>query len=77
MLLDGRSERAVRLAVRYRHVALAVAAPTPGNPVIGGGGGIMPMAGPSGILSPLANVATTAIAVSAVPLAMVFFGLRL
>ena len=77
MLLDGQSARALRLAVRYRYVALAVAVNTPGNSVIAGGGGIMLMAGLSGIFSPLATVATIALAVSPVPLAMVFFGLRL
>jgi hypothetical protein len=76
MLLDGQSARALRLAIRYRYVALAVAVNTPGNSVIGGGGGIMLMAGLSGIFSPLATMATIAIAVSPVPLAMVFFGLR-
>jgi len=76
MLLDGQSARALRLAVRYRYVALAVAVNTPGNSVIGGGGGIMLMAGLSGIFSPLATIATIALAVSPVPLAMVFFGLR-
>ncbi|OSQ52470.1 hypothetical protein [Marivita geojedonensis] len=77
MLLDGQSARALRLAIRYRYVALAVAVNTPGNSVIGGGGGIMLMAGLSGIFSPLATIATIALAVSPVPLAMVFFGLRL
>lgn len=76
MLLDGQSAGALRLAIRYRYVALAMAVNTPGNSVIGGGGGIMLMAGLSGIFSPLATVATIAIAVSPVPLAMVFFGLR-
>jgi hypothetical protein len=77
MLLDGQSTRALQLAVRYRYVALAVAVNTPGNSVIGGGGGIMLMAGLSGIFSPLATIATIAIAVSPVPLAMVFLGLRI
>ena len=75
-LLDGQSARALRLAIRYRYVALAVAVNTPGNSIIGGGGGIMLMAGLSGIFSPLATVSTIAIAVSPVPLAMVFLGLR-
>jgi hypothetical protein len=76
MLLGGQSARALQLAIRYRYVALAVAVNTPGNSVIGGGGGIMLMAGLSGIFSPLATIATIAIAVSPVPLAMVFFGLQ-
>lgn len=77
MLLEGQSARALRLAVRYRYIALAVAVNTPGNSIIGGGGGIMLMAGLSGIFSPLATVATIALAVSPVPLAMLFLGLRI
>lgn len=77
MLLEGHSARALRLAIRYRYVALALAVNTPGNSVIGGGGGIMLMAGLSGIFSPVATFATIALAVSPVPLAMVFWGLRL
>jgi len=76
LLLEGRSGRAAQLALRYRYVALALAVNTPGNSVIGGGGGIMMMAGLSGIFSPLATVATIAIAVSPVPLAVMFLGLR-
>lgn len=76
MLLDGQSARALQLAVRYRYVALALAVNTPGNSIIGGGGGIMLMAGLSGIFSPLATVATIALAVSPVPLAVAFFGFR-
>jgi len=77
MLLQGQSARALRVAVRYRYVALAVAVNTPGNSIIGVGGGIMLMAGLSGIFSPLATVATIAVAVSSVPLAMAVFGLRI
>lgn len=76
MLLDGQSKRALRLALRYRYVALALAVNTPGNSVIGGGGGIMIMAGLSGIFSPLATFLTVALAVSPVPLAVMFLGLR-
>ena len=77
MLLDGQSKRALSLALRYRYFALALAVNTPGNSVIGGGGGIMLMAGLSGIFSPLATLATLALAVSPVPLAVVFFGLQI
>jgi hypothetical protein len=77
MLLDGQSARMLRLAVRYRYVALALAVNTPGNSVIGGGGGIMLMAGLSGLFSPMAVFATIALAVSPVPLAMVFLGLQI
>ncbi|PWJ21657.1 hypothetical protein [Jannaschia seohaensis] len=76
LLLEGRSKRALGLALRYRHVALALAVNTPGNSLIGGGGGIMMMAGLSGIFSPLSTFLTVALAVSPVPLAVMFLGLR-
>lgn len=76
MLLDGQSKRAVSLGLRYRYIALALAVNTPGNSIIGGGGGIMMMAGISGIFSPTAIFLTIAFAVSPVPLAMIFLGLR-
>ncbi|OAN69242.1 hypothetical protein A8B78_05200 [Jannaschia sp. EhC01] len=66
-----------RLGLRYRYVALALAVNTPGNSIIGGGGGIMMMAGLSGIFSPLTTFLTVALAVSPVPLAVIFLGLRL
>jgi hypothetical protein len=76
MLLRGRSKRGMRLALRYRYLALALAVNTPGNSVIGGGGGIMMMVGLSGIFAPLPTLLTIAIAVSPVPLAVIFLGLR-
>jgi len=48
----------------------------PGNSIIGGGGGIMIVAGLSGIFTPLATFVTVVIAVSPVPLAVIFLGLR-
>ncbi|MGI1662543.1 hypothetical protein ACRDNQ_09915 [Palleronia sp. KMU-117] len=77
MLLDGQSKRAFSLALRYRYVALALAVNTPGNSVIGGGGGIMIMAGLSGIFSPLATLLTIVLAVSPVPFAVMFLGLQI
>jgi hypothetical protein len=77
MLLEGQPKRALGLGLRYRHIALALAVNTPGNSIIGGGGGIMMMAGLSGIFSPLATFLTVALAVSPVPLAVIFLGLRL
>ena len=77
LLLDGQPKRALGLGLRYRYVALALAVNTPGNSIIGGGGGIMMMAGLSGIFSPLATFLTIALAVSPVPLAVIFLGLRI
>lgn len=76
MLLEGQSKRAASLAVRYRYIAMALVANMPGNSIIGGGGGIMLIAGLSGIFTPLATLLTVMIAVSPVPLAVLFLGLR-
>lgn len=76
MLLEGQSKRTVSIAVRYRYVAIALAVNMPGNSIIGGGGGIMIVAGLSGIFTPLATFLTIVIAVSPVPLAVMFLGLR-
>jgi hypothetical protein len=77
LLLGEQPRRTLSLALRFRYIALAVAVNTPGNSLIGGGGGIMMMAGLSGIFSPLPTLLTIALAVSPVPLAMMFFGLRI
>lgn len=76
MLLEGQSKRALALGLRFRYVALALALNTPGNFIVGGGGGIMMMAGLSGIFSPLATLLTVSLAVSPVPLAVLLLGLE-
>ncbi len=76
MLLEGQSKRVLRLALRYRYVAMAVAVNAPGNSIIGGGGGIMIIAGLSGIFTPLSTFLTVILAVSPVPLAVIFLGLQ-
>ena len=76
LLLEGQSKRVLHLALRYRYVAMAVAVNTPGNSIIGGGGGIMIIAGLSGIFTPLSTFLTVLLAVSPVPLAVIFLGLR-
>lgn len=77
MLLEGQSKRVLRLALKYRYVAMAVAVNTPGNSIIGGGGGIMIIAGLSGIFTPISTFLTIILAVSPVPLAVIFLGLQL
>jgi hypothetical protein len=74
MLLEGSPPRTVALALRHRYVALALSVNIPGNVVIGGGGGIMMMAGLSGLFSPLPTALTIIIAVSPVPIAVMLFG---
>jgi len=60
--------------LRYRYLALAVALNVPGNFLIGGGGGIALLAGISRLYSVPGFIATIAIAVAPVPLAVFFFG---
>lgn len=74
VLLEGASPGMVALALRHRYLAIALALNIPGNVVIGGGGGIMMMAGISGIFAPLPTVLTVVIAVAPVPLVMVLAG---
>ncbi|MEO0498901.1 MAG: hypothetical protein AAF141_16370 [Pseudomonadota bacterium] len=62
MLLEGQSKRVVRLALQYRYVAIAVALNTPGNSIVGGGGGIMIIAGLSGIFTPALTFLTVILA---------------
>lgn len=74
MLLEGASAKSVGFALRHRYIALALSVNTPGNSIIGGGGGIMLMAGLSGIFAPWTTLLTIALAVSPVPLAILFLG---
>lgn len=74
MLLDGAPPRTVGLALNHRYVALALVVNVPGNAMIGGGGGIMMMAGLSRIFAPLPTFLAVAIAVSPVPLVIMLLG---
>jgi hypothetical protein len=74
LLMEGSPPKTVRLALRHRYVALALLVNTPGNAVIGGGGGIMMMAGMSGIFAPVQTFIAIAMAVSPVPIAIMVFG---
>jgi len=60
--------------LRHRYIALAVLINLPGNIVIGGGGGIALMAGASRLYSATRFAATIVIAVSPLPLAILWFG---
>jgi hypothetical protein len=74
LLLDGAPPRTLGLALRHRYVALAVIVNVPGNAVIGGGGGIMIMAGLSRIFAPVPTFLDIAVAVSPVPLMVKWLG---
>jgi hypothetical protein len=73
-MMAGGSPRLLRLATRYRYLALILAINLPGNVVIGGGGGIAMMAGASRLFSPVPYVLSVMLAVSPVPLAVILFG---
>lgn len=74
LLLEGAPPRTVGLVLRHRYMALALIVNVPGNSLIGGGGGIMMLAGLSGIFSPAQTFLAIAIAVSPVPLAIFLLG---
>ncbi len=55
-------------AARFRYLVLALLVNMPGNALLGGGGGILFLAGFSRLFSPLTTIATLALAVAPVPL---------
>jgi hypothetical protein len=66
--------RWVPFLLRHRYVALAVLLNTPGNVVLGGGGGIAFAAGACRLFSTAGFLVTILIAVAPVPLAFLLFG---
>lgn len=75
MLLQERAPLWLRpLASRYRYVLLALLINLPGNAVLGGGGGLLFMAGFSRLFHPVATAITVALAVAPVPIAFWMFG---
>ncbi len=73
-LLRERLPKALRpLLVDYRYLAVAVLVNIPGNALIGGGGGILMVAGLSRLFSITAMLITLMLAVSPVPLLVLLF----
>lgn len=74
-MLQDRVPRWARPVVsRYRYVLLALLINLPGNAVLGGGGGLLFMAGFSRLCHPIATAVTVTLAVAPVPLAFWAFG---
>lgn len=73
-VLAGNSPKLAAFLVRHRHVALAVALNVPGNALFGGGGGICMAAGFCRLFTLPAFLATVALAVAPVPLAIYLSG---
>jgi len=74
LLIENAPARFLPFLARHRYLALAVALNLPGNFIVGGGGGITLFAGVSRLFSTPAFLLTVALAVSPVPLAVVFLG---
>ncbi|MEM1288344.1 MAG: hypothetical protein AAGH60_08335 [Pseudomonadota bacterium] len=70
----SRKARLVERLMRHRMVVLAVLLNTPGNGLLGGGGGLSLMAGMSGLFSVPSFLATVTIAVAPVPLCVLLLG---
>ncbi len=68
LLVSHSPKRFIPALIRHRYLALIVLINTPGNSLIGGGGGIAFTAGLSGLFSFCRFALTTAIAVAPVPL---------
>lgn len=77
-VLRDRAPRWLRPFVsRYRYVLLAALVNLPGNAILGGGGGILFVAGFSRLFTPMGAAITLALAVMPVPLAVWLFGINL
>lgn len=63
-----------RRLTRWRYPAVGLLLNLPGNALIGGGGGIMLLAGVSGLFAPWQAALTVALAVAPVPLAVMILG---
>ena len=74
VLLESAPPQIVALALKRRYFALALAVNVPGNVVVGGGGGIMMVAGLSGLFAPVPTLVAILVGVSPVPLAVMLFG---
>ncbi len=73
-LADKAPNRYLPFLLRHRYLALAVALNVPGNFLIGGGGGIAMFAGISRLFSVPGFLATIAVAVAPIPVAVFIFG---
>ena len=73
-LISQAPNRLIPFLIRHRYIAIAILVSLPGNILIGGGGGISLIAGASRLFSLRGFLATIALAVSPVPLAILIFG---
>ena len=76
LLIERSPRKFVPVLLNYRYLALLVAINTPGNIVLGGGGGIAMSAGMSRLFAPSLFLLTITIAVSPIPLFLIIFGVN-
>jgi len=74
LLIERSPKKIVPFLLKYRYLALLIVINTPGNIVVGGGGGIALSAGMSRLFTPSLFLLTIAIAVSPIPLFLIIFG---
>lgn len=74
-LISKAPNRFVPFLLKNRHLALAIVLNIPGNSLIGGGGGIVLLAGISKLYTVPAFFVTILVAVAPVPLIVLFFGI--
>jgi hypothetical protein len=74
LLIERSPKKFVPFLLKYRYLALLVVINTPGNIVVGGGGGIAMSAGMSRLFAPSLFLLTITIAVSPIPLFLIIFG---
>ena len=72
LILERSPRKFVPFLLKHRYVALFVAINMPGNIVIGGGGGIAMVSGMSRLFTPWLYFLTVAVAVSPIPLILLF-----
>jgi len=72
-VLSGTPARPLRGLIRFRYLVVMLLINTPGNIVVGGGGGIALVAGLSRCFHPIGFLTSVALAVLPVPLAAVLF----
>nr|WP_306266368.1 hypothetical protein [Pararhizobium sp. IMCC3301] len=75
-LMSTAPNRLIPFLLRHRYLALGIVLNVPGNSLIGGGGGIVLLAGISRLYSIPAFLLTITIAVAPIPLLVMFFGVH-
>ena len=74
MLIARSPRRLVPILLKHRYIAIAMAFNTPGNSLVGGGGGLAFAAGMSGLFSMVPFIATAVLAVAPLPLIILLTG---